>query len=47
MPRVPSPPTWGPRVRMQCAGMPGQVAKATGFTFPKGTTVSMACPYPF
>ena len=45
MPLVPSPPTWGPNVRTQCAGTPGQVAKATGFTFPKGATVSMACPY--
>lgn len=45
MPLVPSPPTRGPNVRTQCAGTPGQVAKATGFTFPKGTTVSVACPY--
>lgn len=44
MPLVPSPPTWGLSVRMQCSGTPGQVAKATGFTFPKGTTVSMAGP---
>lgn len=41
VPLAPSPPTWGLSVRTQCAGTPWQVAKATGFTFPKDTTVSM------
>lgn len=46
MPLVPSPPTWGLRVRTPCAGMPGQVAKGTGFTFPRGTVVAEPVPAP-
>jgi len=44
-PRYP-PPTWGPNVRTPCAAMAGQVAKGTGFTFPRGTVVAVAWSLP-
>lgn len=46
MPLNPSPLTWAPSIRTLCAGMAGQVAKATEFTFPKGTMVLGPCPCP-
>lgn len=46
VPLVPSPPTWGPSIRTPRAGMAGQVAKDTGFTFPTGTVVHVAWPCP-